>query len=360
MAELISTVDEVTPAWLSRAFADGGRLTTGTVTDVTSARIGSGRLGTTYLLTPTYSAAGADGPERLVAKLAATDESSLRFSAAMGAYAREVAFYRDVAAHVPVRTPECYHASVSEDGRTFCLLLEDLTPAAECGQLQGCDVDRARTALRQAAALHAGSWKDQSLRRFAWLSSGLAVWRHLGTEAGQAQKAFRAGYEGLLDDASHRVAAGLETGVARRFVERIAQPRCLWHSDFRLDNLLFDARGGRVPLVVVDWQSVALADGTIDASYFVGASVPTDLRREHEEELVRGYHQALVDGGVRDYGWDECWRDYRINALAGFLVAMTAALGTERSPDADAMFTTMAARHAAHIEDHDTLSLLEA
>jgi hypothetical protein len=358
MTELITTVEGATPDWLTSALAD--RLTSGSITDVRSERIGAGRLGTTYLLTPTYSTDAAGGPERLVAKLPATDESSLRFSAAMGVYTREVAFYRDIAPRVPVRTPDCYHAAVSDDGRAFCLLLEDLTPAAECGQVEGCDLDRAQTALRQAAALHAGSWHDPDLQRYDWLTSGLAIWRRLGAEAGQAQKAFRAGYDDLLDDASHRVAAGLASGLTQRFVERIAQPRCLWHSDFRLDNLLFDARDGEVPLVVVDWQSVALADGTIDASYFIGAGVPTELRRAHEEQLVRGYHKALVEGGVGDYPWAECWRDYRVNALAGFIVAMMAALGTERSPEADAMFTTMAARHAAHIEDHDTLALLEA
>jgi len=359
MTTLISTQEELTPDWLGQALGDAGRLTTGTVTDVAAKRIGSGRLGTTYLLTPGYSAGPTVGPERLVAKLPATDDASRQFSAAMGAYTREVSFYRDIATHVPVRTPECYHAAVSDDGLTFCLLLEDLTPAAECDQVEGCDVDRAETALRQAAALHAGSWNDRGLQRYAWLDSGLGIWRKMGADAAQAQKAFRAGYDGLLDDASHRVAAGLETGIAQRWVELIARPRCLWHCDFRLDNLLFDARGGEVPLAVVDWQSVALADGTIDASYFIGASIPTDLRREHEERLVRGYHHTLEEQGVTDYPWDECWRDYRVNALSGFMVSMMAALGTERSPDADTMFSTMAARDAAHIEDHDTLALLE-
>src|SRR5581483_6146582 len=213
MTTLISTQEELTPDWLGQALGDAGRLTTGTVTDVAAKRIGSGRLGTTYLLTPGYSAGPTVGPERLVAKLPATDDASRQFSAAMGAYTREVSFYRDIATHVPVRTPECYHAAVSDDGLTFCLLLEDLTPAAECDQVEGCDVDRAERALRQAAALHAGSWNDRGLQRYAWLDSGLGIWRKMGADAAQAQKAFRAGYDGLLDDASHRVAAGLETGI---------------------------------------------------------------------------------------------------------------------------------------------------
>jgi hypothetical protein len=124
--------------------------------------------------------------------------------------------------------------------------------------------------------------------------------------------------------------------------------------------LLFDAAGGAVPLAVVDWQSVTWADGTIDASYFLGAGLSAEVRREHEEALLRDYHAALVAGGVRGYDWSSCWEDYRAHAIAGLLVAITAAVGTAPSPEADALFLTMASRHAQHMLDADTLSLLTA
>jgi hypothetical protein len=112
----------------------------------------------------------------------------------MGVYSREVAFYRDIAARVPVRAPQSYYAAVSDDGRRFCLLLEDLTPAAECGQIEGCGVDRARTALGQAAALHAGILERP----------GSARLRLAGRRAGdlaQGGRRRRAGPEGV----PHRV-----------------------------------------------------------------------------------------------------------------------------------------------------------
>ncbi|GAA0615939.1 hypothetical protein GCM10009547_17420 [Sporichthya brevicatena] len=356
---LIGTADALTPEWLASVLTThDGRSPSITAVDLQA--IGQGQLGATYAVTPTYGSGGEGFPARVVVKLPAADPNSRAFAQNLGCYAREVAFYTEAASRLAVRTPQCWAATVSEDGADFVLVLEDLSPARECGQLDGCGVEEARAALAQAAALHASSWGDAELARAEWLLTGTGVWRHLSAKAPATAEAFAERFAGRMDDATERAVAGLANGPAAVWVERGMRPRCVWHSDFRLDNLLFDAAGGAVPLVVVDWQSVTWADGTIDASYFLGAGMPTELRREHQESLIRGYHEALVAGGVRDYSWDECWDDYRAHAIAGLLVAITAGMGTTPSPEADALFLTMASRHAQHMLDVDTLSLLAA
>lgn len=360
MPSLVTTPAEITSEWLTDTLRTGGLLTGGEVTDVSSKRIGSGQLGATYLLTPTYEGDRGAAPGRLVAKLPTADEATRKYAASLDTYGREVSFYQEFAADLAVRAPRCYHADLAKDRQAFTLLLEDLSPAAECSQLEGCSPEQARVALEQAAALHGSSWRQPGLADREWLTSCQQVWLGLGSACAQAPKAYLDRYEGLLDEPTQRVACAFERGIGARFVEHAVQPVCLWHSDFRLDNLLFDARGGDVPLAVLDWQSVGLGNGPIDASYFVGAGLPTEVRREYEEDLVRGYHASLREHGVTDYDWDICWREYRINALAGFIVAMMVSMSTERSEQADAMFTTMASRHAAHIEDNGTIALLEA
>ncbi|GAA2862459.1 hypothetical protein GCM10010472_19810 [Pseudonocardia halophobica] len=357
---VIATAADITPAWLTQVLGDSPRITgDARVADVVATRIGTGQLGTTYLLEVTYADGGVGKPARMVAKLPALDPANRALAASLACYSREVAFYSNLAGTLPIRTPECYHASVSADGQDFCLLLEDLTPAAEVTQVEGCDLAHARAALEQAAALHAGSWRDPALAEQEWLLSALPVWQQMSAALPQAQVAFRERYAGLLDDTTIEVAESVAGGAAARWVEQLTEPRCLWHSDFRLDNLLFDASGGRVPVAVVDWQSVALASGPVDASYFIGAGLPTEVRREHEEELLRGYHDALVRGGVTDYSWEQCLAEYRVNSLAGFVISVVVSIGTERSPEGDALFTTMAARHAAHIKDCGAVALLE-
>lgn len=368
MMDAATSPEQLTSDWLTTVLRGSGALDGGRVTEVEHRRVGSGRLGATYLLTPTYDEApqapqapqAPRAPRSVVAKVPTTDAGGRAWAASLDCYRREVAFYTEVAADLEIRTPACHHGWVSEDGTDFCLVLEDLSPAAECGQVAGCDPDRAGAALEQAAALHAGSWRDERLRGLGWLTGGISIWHAMGGGMPEAQKVFRERYADLLDDTTVRVAERFAGGAAAAWVSRVSEPRCLWHCDFRLDNLLFEARGGEVPVAVVDWQSVVYANGTIDASYFIGAGLPTELRREHEEDLVRRYHRALLDRGVDDYGWDRCWDEYRLNTLAGFIVAVAASVETERSPEADSMFTTMAARHAAHIEDHDSFALLEA
>ena len=358
MASLVTTAEQITPDWLTQTLRESGALGGGQVVEVDRRRIGEGRLGATYLLTPTYADGPGEAPTSLVAKLPTTDEGGRDFASSLDCYRREVAFYTDLAVGLEVRTPHCYYGAASADGKDFCLILEDLSPSAACGQVEGCEPDRARVALEQAAALHAGSWHDERLGSMEWLTGGIGLWQALSDSMPKAQQAFRERYAELLDDTTIRVAQRFAGNVAATWLARAREPRCLWHSDFRLDNLMFEAKGGAVPVAVVDWQSVLYANGTIDASYFIGAGLPTEARREHEEDLMRGYHQALTDRGV-DYSWNQCWDEYRANAVAGFIVAVAASVQTERSPEADAMFTTMASRHAAHIEDHNSFALLE-
>lgn len=360
MTEFIASREDITAEWLTGTLREGGRLSAdASVEDVTVAKVGTGQMGACYLVRPTFSN-GTDAPSRLIAKLPSEDEGSRTFAAGLEAYTREVRFYQHLADEVGVRTPECYYAAHNDDGTRFVLLLEDLSPATECGQIEGCSHDQARIALEQAAALHGSSWHDDRLADAAWLRTGLNVWRSFGPSAEGIQQGLRARYGGQLEEEYLRIGDRLAAGALSRWLERLEAPRCLWHSDYRLDNMLFDASGGSVPFAVVDWQSVTMADGTIDASYFVGAGLTLENRREHEEELIRGYHQALLAHGAEGYGWDDCWWDYRVNAISGYVVAAVSSISVEQTERGDQMFLTMLRRHGQQILDHGALVLIDA
>jgi hypothetical protein len=40
-----------------------------------------------------------------------------------------------------------------------------------------------------------------------------------------------------------------------------------------------------------------------------------ERRRQFEIPLLRRYHARLVEYGVKNYTWDECWRDYRLSIV---------------------------------------------
>jgi hypothetical protein len=59
----------------------------------------------------------------------------------------------------------------------------------------------------------------------------------------------------------------------------------------------------------------------------------------------------LLAQGVRDYGWELCWRDYRRGAFAGFAVTVVASVIVQETARGNDMFTVMARRHARHALD---------
>lgn len=352
-----ATPAELSPAWLTRTLRAAGVLREAHVTDLSTIPCGTGLLGDCHRIFPTYSHPEETAPPTLVGKFAATDAGSREFARAESLYTREVAFYRHLAPRLPVRTPCAYFAAVSSNEVDFLLLFEDLAPADECDQLSGCSVDQAALALEQAAALHGASWHNAELLGFEWLHTTIAAWHRIGAAFPASQAAFRERYEPVLEPEFLAIGDRLVAELGG-WLATLDEPRCLWHCDFRLDNLLFAASAGEIPLAVVDWQAVAAAPGVIDASYFLGAGLPVPERRAHEEALMRHYHQALLAHGARDYPWERCWREYRANAVAGFVIGLNAAVQVKRTARGDEMFLTMARRHGAHILDSDSLALL--
>lgn len=352
----------VDAGWLTAALRHAGVLVAGRVAEVSVAPVGTGQMADCFRLTPVYDGAAApDGgapPASLVGKFTAASETSRATSVALRTAEAEVRFYQQVAPTLAVRTPACHYAEVDPATAEFVLLLEDLAPARTGDQLAGCGVDEAALALDELARLHAGRWGDPALERLSWLNRSDPAGDAMAAEVLPALFAgFCDRYGGQLEDEV------LEVG--RRLYARIGDylaaphgPRTVQHADYRLDNLLFGDGGGGPFVAVVDWQTVTCGPGAADASYFLGAGLPVEDRRREEFALLRTYHQALRAGGVAGYGWDECVRDYRRFAYAGYVMAVSASMLVERTERGDQMFLTMARRHAAQVVDLDAESLL--
>lgn len=358
MTSVASTIDAITPEWLEGALKEAGALRDGTVVGIEHTTVGAGQLGDCHRIVPTYSGAGDEAPASVVAKLPATDPTSREFAARHQLYANEVAFYTSIAPHLGVRAPHPYLAAIEADDTNFVLLLEDLGPAHACDQISGCTPEQAVLAIEQAAAIHGPSWNRDDLLARSRLGRLATAYRTGIGDYGQLQAQFRERYADMLEpeflDLGDRLAACIGG-----WVRHLDDAPCLVHVDFRLDNMLFDARAGEVPLAVVDWQSVSVGPGVADVSYFIGAGLLLEDRRRHEEELVRHYHRELCARGVDGYAWDDCWEGYQAHAVMGFVTAVNASINVKRTERGDRMFMTMARRHGTQMLDNETLSLLE-
>jgi len=327
------------------------------VETVSSAPVGTGQMASSYRLDLTYAAPPpVRAPASLIAKVSSNDESSRHMAIATSAYLRETRFYQHLSDVAGARVPRCYHAEISDDGGDFVLLMEDMGPARSVDQLSGCTADQAALVVEQAAALHGSSWGHPRVAQQDWLPVQ-AVWTALGGSVPDLLDAWLERFGDLLTPDQADVVSRLGTAVPP-WLATLTEHRCLWHGDFRLDNMLFDAQGGAVPVVVVDWQSVAAAPGVIDLSYFLGTSLDAGERALVERDLVGEYHQRLLAHGVSGYSVERCWREYQAHALFGLILTLPVSLGVQRTERGDAMFAAMARRVADQIATNDSFAAL--
>ena len=340
--------------WLTDVLTEAGVLPDDVGVDShTTVPIGTGQMSESHRVGLGYPP-GPRGPASVVLKVAASDPTSRSTGTVLGAYAKEVRFYREIGATLGDPVAACYHAEVERETGWFTLLLEDLAPARQGDEVAGAAPADAEVAVDALARIQAARWDDATLASTRWLNTASPLDQALLT---QLLPGFADRYADRLD-AAH-------LALAERFVPRLdawymdtAGPQALQHGDFRLDNLLFANDRPERPVAVVDWQTVFYGPALHDLAYFLGCSLRIPDRREHGERLVRRYHEALVDAGVRGFTWDACWEHYRRRTFGGLVMSVAAAMLVERTDRGDDMFMATFARHAQHAIDLASLDLL--
>lgn len=356
MADFPAHPDAVTLEWIGDRLREQGLLERGRVCSLAWEKIGTGQVGDSVRFHLGYE--GGEGPATLAAKFPAADATSRGTAAAFGLYAKEVGFYRELAQHLEVRVPRPLAAEIGEDGVEFILLFEDLAPARQGDQLTSCSLADARHAIRQAAAIHAPSWRNEAIIGHDWLRLSPEARAQIEALYGHAQAIFTERYADTLEPELMQVCAQLDEARSLWF-GREAEATCLLHGDFRLDNLLFDIRGGAEPIAVLDWQTVAVGNPLTDVGYFLGCGIGDALRRAHEEELLDLYCAEMTARGVSLTG-HAVWDDYRLGALHGVSTAVFSAAFVERTPRGDANFLSMARGACSLALERDSIGALKA
>lgn len=356
--EPVLPAEAIDAGWLTQVLAASGHLEGGAVIGVDRAPCGTGQLGDSYRFTLTYDPP-ASGPASLVGKFASADPTSREFGRSSGYYRTEIGFYERLAPRLPVSIPTAVHAALADNDTDFVLLMEDLAPARQVDQLAGCSADESARVLEQAATLHAASWRSGNLQQQNWLRGPVSMFHQVTDNFAGVVRQFPELCGDLVPDADLAEAARL-IGHEDNWKAILGDPQCLWHSDLRADNVLFDAQGGSRPVVVLDWQGLGYGRGTVDLAYWLGTSMPVDERRAHERALVAHYHDALAGHGVTGYDAESCWNDYRLHAIHGLQVGVFGLGAVKRSERGDRMWQNWIERCAAQVRDLDSFAVLAA
>jgi len=296
------------------------------------------------------------GEKRVVVKCIAQNENS-EISKGLNFYTNETNFYRYLAAECPIESPPCLYSEIDGETQDFLLILEDLGSDHAGDQLTDCPREVMEEAFTRAARLHAKYWNN--IDQFAFLRSQI----NDETTLFRQESIYKPGVEPTLsmfpDLISPEMADGIRA-IGDQFFDifnrAMEGPQTIVHGDYRTDNMMIFP-GPRI--VAVDWQNTMSGNGAHDIAYFSSQSCGDDVRGEVEMSALRHYHATLVEGGVTDYSFEDCLRDYQLNLLIVMItpVAVCGMLdpGNERGMTLGRVMLT---RSLSALKSMDCLSLL--
>lgn len=297
----------------------------------------------------------------IVAKFASRSEVNLATARRFRSHEREVRFFSELASSVGEAIPQCFHAEIELSTGEFILLLEDGSTYRQGDQAAGCDLKDAETVIIALARLHA-QWWDRRDAQTAWVPT---VDGELHTDG--MLHAARNGWQNFVqkygsDIGPQIIEAGPRylAAAPRLHAEMGKGPQTLIHGDCRLDNILFGDLPDQSPVLLLDWQALMTSKGAHDIAYFLSQNLDTQLRRDHERDLIALYVARLRSFGVSDYSAEQCWEDYRLAALWAFEYAIAIGSSLDLSDARASQFATpLVQRSARTILDLDLLSLIE-
>lgn len=349
--------DELTPEWFTAVLqphAPGVSVTAVEVVDAHSGTTGRVKVALTYR--------GERGelPDTLFCKLPPFDKRQREFLRHTGIGAMEAKFYASVAPELPVRLPRAWHVDTI-DATRFIMVLEDIE-ASGCTFPHPSDPDvdeRAESTVEELARLHATHWEDPRFdAALQWIPdrAGFGDSGGKGPDAGVAAGQFiRFALERFADEMPTSFEA-----IGTLYADRAADVLDLWdagertliHGDPHSANLFTD--GGRTGFF--DWAMFSHSPGMRDVAYYCCNSIPTDIRREIEGDLLKRYRAALAEQGIV-LDADDAERQYRLFAVFSWVsAASTAAMGDRWQPARRALAAMERTTNA--VEDLDSVGLL--
>ena len=270
---------------------------------------------------------------------------------------KEVSFYNEVAADIPLALPKVL-AAQSRFGRGSTLVLTDL---AEMNYRPGQAADaltleQASQVIGQLAQLHGRYWHNQYLvQRHQWLSD---FSHHMENTMGSllAVPLMRRGLASANNLVPQRLhAAALYYAAKRRSLKaKLAQhAQTLVHYDCHPGNLFWTDSGPGF----LDWQLVRLGDAVGDVAYFLANALQPELRRAHEKQLLNQYLQHLQALGIAELDEHDLWQRYRAHLVYPFeAMLITLAIGGMMDVDSN---VALIQRTVAAVDDHDSFTVLK-
>jgi hypothetical protein len=318
---VITHIEQVTPAWLTSVLSSCGALIHGEVIffDVTQ---GGGNWSANALLNLRYSEESQGTlPRRLFLKMVNTQMNGESFDPS------EVFYYtRDYIGVAGVPLAHCYDAAYSEDLQRYHILMDDLTETHVTAADKAPTLEYGLALAEGLAAMHARWWGAQ---RFSELGATMHTASHIQSfvnksvaGAGQILIRFSNELKSHWPDAIRKLSARHPAALIAR--TKNDHGFTLVHGDVGHHNVLVPRIGNR-PIYIIDRQPFdwALTTwlGVFDLVYVMVLDWDVDTRKRFEMPVLKRYYDQLLQNGVIGYSWEKLIEDYRLCAAMGVYVA---------------------------------------
>lgn len=356
MSRVPKSTSEISTAWLTEVLSAAGRLQSEVVSlEFEPIGAGVGLMGELSRLHLQY--AGAESlPATMVAKCAAQNENR-QVAQILDFYNREADFYNRIGNQCSLSVPESYHADVEPENYDFVLLMQDLGSVSPPDQLVGASRAETFSAISGIAGVHAAWWGVDD-QEHDWMYDMMSPAEAEKMQTMIYMPALEPALEKfsyMLTDEMKRVCRSVGERYPNYWSNLVGQDTFL-HGDYRQDNMLYLDDGADA--LVMDWQISGRGKSVFDVAYFMCQSVPSELRREIEQEVLSFYVGKLSELGV-SYAMEDCWNDYRRIILGCLIYPITVCGSLDTANErGKALAECMLSRNLAAIADLDCADLL--
>ncbi|WP_183093574.1 phosphotransferase [Nocardioides stalactiti] len=310
-----------------------------------------------------WNQAGTDAglPASAFAKGTSTQVAPRGIVSGFGCHSYETRFFQQIQPSLEDLTVRPFLARHGIGGR-YVIVFEDLALRGDVTFLNAddeCTKEHAEGVIDLLAKLHGRFWRSPRFSTdLAWLETysrrpGYPFMRQLFK---WSEKRFM-NQDREVPDSVRRLT---KTYVDNQdvFVKVWeSMPMTLCHGDTHLGNTFSDPDG---TAGIYDWQVFHKMNGLRDVAYFLMHSIPTELRRAEQENLLRRYLAGLAEHGAGGEvpSFDEAFDRYRLLTIDGWIAIVFSLAAGGMQPD-DRMEVT-AVRAINTLMDLDVEKVVDA
>jgi thiamine kinase-like enzyme len=223
-------------------------------------------------------------------------------------------FYKQLAALLPVRVPECVATVIDREAQIAVFIMRDLVAqgARFCSALEPFTPDEAAQSLEQLCRLHTGGVK---LDQYPWIGRRVASFARGEYVPQPLLQQLLDGPRGESLPARTRDAALLMQAMKALAIQDEREPCVLVHGDSHAGNIFRTAEGPGL----IDWQVLQRGGWALDVAYHIAAVLPVEVAEANERALLKYYLDTvrrLGDGEVP--GEEQAWAQYRTSVVYGY------------------------------------------